>query len=174
LELLLASADEDLEKTASKLIEAANLGGGPDNITVVLARNDSGPDAEDVDDLAGALLTCPLFAEMDEDLYGFLGLYLDQMVVEEGTVFDLKRGLHILLRGSAAGNGTDLESGTAFGFRGILNMPGTGLEVTATSTCHCAILSTTALEALQERRPSLAVPLLKGILRAMAERHEGP
>jgi serine/threonine protein phosphatase PrpC len=174
LELLLASADEDLEKTASKLIEAANLGGGPDNITVVLARNDSGPDAEEVDDLAGALLTCPLFAEMDEDLYGFLGLYLDQMVVEEGTVFDLKRGLHILLRGSAAGNGTDLESGTAFGFRGILNMPGTGLEVTATSTCHCAILSTTALEALQERRPSLAVPLLKGILRAMAERHEGP
>jgi hypothetical protein len=156
------------------LVEAANLGGGPDNITVVLARHDSGPEAEDVDDLAGALFSCPLFAEMDEDLYGFLGLYLDLMIAEEGTVFDLKRGLHILLRGSATGNDTTLESGTAFGFRSILNMPGTGVEITATSTCHCAILSTTALEALQDRRPTLAVPLLKGILRAMAERHEGP
>lgn len=174
LELMLASADEDLESTVSKLIQAANQGGGPDNITVVLARHDSGPAAEEVDDLTGALFTCPLFAEMDEDLYLFLGLYLDQIVVEEGETFNLKKGLHILLRGTAEGNGTALESGTAFGFRSILNMPGVGLEVTATSTCHCAILSTTALEALQERRPSLAVPLLKGVLRAMAERHEGP
>lgn len=174
LELILASADENLQKTATKLVEAANLGGGPDNITVVLARHDSGPDAKEVDDLTGALFTCPLFAEMDEELYLFLGLYLDQIVVKEGQVFNLKKGLHILLRGTVEGNGTTLESGTAFGFRSILNMPGTGLEITATSTCHCAILSTTALEALQERRPALAVPLLKGILRAMAERHEGP
>jgi protein phosphatase len=174
LELLLADAEEDLDKTATKLVEAANEGGGPDNITVVLARHDSGPEAEEVDDLTGALYTCPLFAEMEEALHLFLGLYLDHVTVEEGDTFDLNQGLHILLRGTAEGGGQTLESGTAFGFRSILNMADDGVEVTATSKCHCAILSPTALESLQERRPSLAVPLLKGVLRAMAERHKGP
>ena len=172
LENLLASA-EDLDATAAKLVDAANDGGGPDNITVVLARNGDGPDADEVDYLIGALYTCPLFAEMEEDLQLFLGLYLDQIQVDKGENFDTTKGLHILLKGSASANDVELEAGTAFGFRSILNMPSNGVEVTAATDCHCAILTNTALDALQQRRPALAVPLLKGILRAIAERHNG-
>ncbi len=163
----------DLDDAAQKLVAAATAGGGPDNITVVLARHDSGPSPEDVDDLTGAVFTCPLFAEMDEELYLFLSLYLDEQRVSKGESFALENGLHILLHGQAESEGTPLEAGTAFGFRSILNMPPNGAEVTALTDCQCVVLTPTALESLQERRPSLAVPVLKGVLRAIAERYTG-
>ena len=172
LEILLQDTT-DLNETAKKLIEAANRGGGPDNITVVLAEHDSGPSAEEVDDLTGAVFTCPLFAEMEEELYLFLSLYLDEQKVAAGQEFTLSDGLHILLQGQAQSGETELEAGTAFGFRSILNMPPNESKVTAVTDCQCVVLSPTALESLQERRPSLAVPLLKGVLRAIAERHTG-
>jgi hypothetical protein len=172
LELLLAECS-DLDATATRLIEAANQGGGPDNITVVLARHDSGPEAETVDDLTGALYTCPLFAEMEEDLHLFLSLYLDDLHVSEGEELKLQDGLHILLQGTVESDGETFEQGTAFGFRSILNMPETGPAVRATSDCQCVVLSPNALASLQERRPALAVPVLKGVLRAIADRHKG-
>ena len=172
LEALLRE-ETDLEQAAEKLIEAANQGGGPDNITVILARNNSGPSPEDVDDLTGAVFSCPLFAEMEEELYLFLSLYLDGKTVPAGEEFPLRDGLHILLQGEAETDGVVLEAGTAVGYRSILNMPGTVPSVVATSDCQCVVLSPTALESLQERRPSLAVPVLKGVLRAIAERYTG-
>ena len=172
LEALLQESS-DLDDAAKKLIAAANAGGGPDNITVVLARHESGPSPEDVDDLTGAVFTCPLFAEMDEELYLFLSLYLDEQRISKGESFPLQNGLHILLQGQAESEGNTLEAGTAFGFRSILNMPQSGAEVTALTDCQCVVLTPTALESLQERRPSLAVPVLKGVLRAIAERYTG-
>ena len=110
---------------------------------------------------------------MEEELYLFLSLYLDGKTVPAGEEFPLRDGLHILLQGEAETDGVVLEAGTAVGYRSILNMPGTVPSVVATSDCQCVVLSPTALESLQERRPSLAVPVLKGVLRAIAERYTG-
>jgi protein phosphatase len=187
--LKLLSEEADLKKTASKLIETANDNGGPDNITVVLARASAANCAETIDSYDQSIRTCGALNSLTENQFLVLGLYLDTVIVPEGDSIDTNKGLYVLLDGSVNSSGHDIVPGQCFGLKNFCKMNRIGTDVMsstnaeettskdaaiATSDAVTALLRPAAFLSLCTRRPGLAVPIMQGLLREMAKSYDGP
>ncbi|MED5372911.1 MAG: protein phosphatase 2C domain-containing protein [Myxococcota bacterium] len=157
----------DPDEAAQALVDAANQRGGPDNISVTIARIDDPelPPAElleeDRERLANGRISLPL-NEYDLRL---LRHYLDWRPLSRGEEVDLGLGLHLVLRGSVSEEGVlrgpGEVAGTAAWIRGsdpelaICEQDGSAL-----------LLSYEALEQLERRRPRSAARFYRGLLGA--------
>jgi serine/threonine protein phosphatase PrpC len=187
--LALLSDNTDLKKTASKLIDTANENGGPDNITVVLARASAANSAETVDSYEAALRKSGALDGLTDNQFLVLSLYLDTIIVPEGDTIDTNRGLYILLEGSVTSAGHDIVPSQCFGLKGFCGKHTSDNDVmsnpdndktrpkqraTANSDVVAALLRPSAFLSLHTRRPSLAVPIMQGLLQEMSKRYDGP
>ena len=187
--LALLSDNSDLKKTASRLINTANDNGGPDNITVVLARASAANCAETVDSYESAIRKCGALNSLTENQFLVLSLYLDTVIVPEGDEINTLRGLYILLDGSVSSFGHEIAAGQCFGLKDFCMLHDTDAEMAnspeltdntgtksaiAKSDAVLALLRPAAFLSLKTRRPSLAVPIMQGLLQEMAKGYEGP
>ncbi len=168
---LLESTD-DLEAVAQELIRQANEAGGPDNITVVLARTEEGALPEEVEGRREALRSSTILSNLNGRDLAMLSLYLDEYVHGADHVFESEMGLHLLLEGTAqVEGGRSLVPGNVFGLTPFLDGGESLVSVESTSECTVALLSRGCYALLKERRPSLAVDLLQGLLTEVARRN---
>ncbi len=168
----LLTETEDLSVAAKTLIQKANDAGGPDNITVVLARTADGEPPEDVESRRQSLRGCPILKNLNDRDIAMLSLYLDEYVYGEGHVFESELGLHVIINGTATlDDGRVLEPGVVFGLTPFLDGGNAIRTVTASSDCTIALLGRGCYSMLKERRPSLAVSLLHGLLAEVARRN---
>jgi protein phosphatase len=187
--LKLLSDTSDLNETASKLIATANDNGGPDNITVVLARASAINCADTVDSYDAAIKKCEALNALTPNQFLVLSLYLDTLIIPEGDPIDTNRGLYILLDGTVTSAGYDVVAGECFGLKDFCinsNLHSDALSQTANddtapkeaaiakSDVVAALLRPAAFLSLHTRRPSLAIPIMQGLLRVMAGRYDGP
>lgn len=154
---------EDLEELAGALIDAANEGGGPDNITVVLTRYEGGPSAEEIDRDRATLANTPATEPLEGIDLRLIRHYLDHAMMAAGDTTDFDRGLHIVLSGSFRRGDDVAGPGVAVGLNAFSNLvPETGWEATEDSSV--LMLSREAYDALERRRPKTAARLLRGLL----------
>ena len=154
---------EELENLAGALVDAANEGGGPDNITVVLARWEDGPDAEEVERDRTTLKTSAATAPLEGIDLRLLRHFLDWVQLDEGATTDFDRGLHIVLTG-ALQRGDDVAGpGVAVGLRAFANETVEDAW-TATEATTALVLSLESYEQLERRRPKAAARLMRGLL----------
>ncbi len=168
----LLETTDDLDALAQELIRRANEAGGPDNITVVLARTEEGVLPEEVEGHREALRSSSILSGMNQRDLAMLSLYLDEYVHGAGHVFESEMGLHLLLDGTAqVEGGRSLAPGSVFGLTPFLDGGESLVAVESTSECTVALLSRGCYAMLKERRPSLAVDLLHGLLAEVARRN---
>lgn len=157
------AAHDDLDQAAQALIEAANDAGGPDNITVVLARSADGPTAEVLNRDRETLHTAPALSALEAFDLRILRHYLEFTVVPEGKEFNPERGLHILLSGSATEGDDPRRPGDVTGIAGLAGRDERPTAVAAGDST-ALILSRDAYDVLERRRPQVAARLLRGLL----------
>ena len=168
----LLTETENLDLVAETLIQKANDAGGPDNITVVLARTADGEPPADVESRRQSLRDCPILETLNDRDLAMLSLYLDEYVYGKGHVFESELGLHVIISGTARlDDGRELGPGVVFGLTPFLDGGNAIRTVTADSDCTIALLGRGCYSMLKERRPSLAVSLLHGLLAEVARRN---
>ena len=153
----------DLDGAVDALIEAANDGGGPDNITVALARVEDGEDVADVENLREVLEQARCLADLGDRDHRTLSLYLDFVSADEGEVLDASTGVHVLLAGAAIRDGEALGPGAIFGLRSLAEDERTVPEVQVIEPARVAVLSPENYKRLSLRRPAVAVRVLHGL-----------
>jgi len=157
------TANENLEGAAQALIDAANEAGGPDNITVVLARSPDGPPTEVLERDRDTLYGAPVMACLERFDLRILRHYLDFMVVPSGKELPREHGLHLVLTGSAQEGERTAGPGDVAGlatFAGRKDVP----TVTANEDLTSLALSRVSYDVLERRRPQVAARLLRGLL----------
>ncbi len=162
------SSTENLDDAAEKMMAEALKNGGPDNITLLLTRVEDGPAGAAADSQAEILASCSTFGRLSDADHLMLPLFLEEVTSEEGDVFELERGVHILLSGTAQAGAIELNPGDAFGVALFADGSSEETQVTATSTTHSAVLTQDAFETLEKRRPTLAARMLRGMLSVLA------
>ncbi len=169
---LLAST-EDLDEAADRLIEAANRGGGPDNITLILARSSGGPDPAEVERSRLALASSPPLSALSDYELRMLRLYLDVTTVDRGRL-DAAAGAQVVLEGRLRQGGRAVEPGGAFGLvhfaDGALGEPAAEIVEPA----RVALITAEAYSRVEQRRPLVAARLLKGLFRELARSAAAP
>ncbi len=174
IEDLLAET-KDLTEAADALIEQANHAGGPDNITIVLARTASGPDATEIDSHRQVLEDCSILKGLDERQRSMLWLYLDEFSFFEGHTFESHAGLHLLLSGQVQVTGGEaLHEGRVFGLTPFADGGEAIAQVSASTDGRVAVLSRGCFAMLKDRRPQLAAHILQGLLSEVARRNREP
>jgi PPM family protein phosphatase len=156
-------ANPDLEDAGQALIDAANAAGGPDNITVVLARSTEGPPAEVLNRDRETLHTSAAMAFLEAFDLRILRHYLDFVVVPAGKPLDHEDGLHLVLSGAAVESDQSRGPGDATGVASFAGRSDAAVA-TATEDLSALVLSRDAYEVLERRRPQVAARLLRGLL----------
>lgn len=157
-----------LEVATRALIDGANARGGPDNVTVVLARVEDGPPAALVDAERKAIDEAAALAPLGDVDRRLLRHYFDRVSPADGATLDLSAGLHLLLRGEVSVTGRDKSCGVGdvLGIRGFAGAaPG---EARASGPAEALVLGPEAYDALERRRPLVAARLLRGLLESLA------
>jgi CRP-like cAMP-binding protein len=109
---------------------------------------------------------------MNQRDLAMLSLYLDEFDHGADHLFESDMGLHLLLEGTAqVKGGRSLGPGDVFGLTPFLDGGKALVAVESTSKCTVALLSRGCYAILKERRPSLAVDLLQGLLTEVARRN---
>ncbi len=168
LEDILAKADS-LDEAADQMIAMSLENGGPDNITLVLARVGASAAAGVIDRRSEELSASPTFEFLSEADHLILALFLEDGRASEGETFDLDRGVHVLLGGTAQSGKHTLTPGDTFGVARFAGATTGEPEVTAGSSAHAAVLTQDAFTVLDNRRPALSAKLLRGLLGALAK-----
>lgn len=157
----------DLQVAAQKLIDKANSRGGPDNITVTLARIEDPtlPSAKELEEdrqrLADGRISLPLIGY---DLR-VLRHYLDYRPFSRGEEVDLGLGLQLVLRGAIAEEGVMRGPGEVGGIAAWIR--GTDPELAIAELDGAAlVLDYEALRELERRRPKTAARFYRGLLGA--------
>ena len=155
-----------LDEIAEALITEANDKGGPDNITLVLARIEDGPSPDDVERDRSTLQTAPATSALESIDLRLLRHYLDYASVDEGAETDPERGMYLVLTGGFARGDETVEAG---GFCGVKAMMGSeDAPWIAQGDTTCLTMSRDSYELLERRRPKSAARLLRGVLAAMS------
>ncbi len=162
---------EDLEAAADRLIQLANDNGGPDNITLILARVGPAQEtAEEVDASAAMLRGCAGFEHLSEYDHSMMGLYLETAEVEPEAPLAIHRGVHLLLGGEASGPEGESGPGDMIGVAGFATGTPSKTETHAVGAVRAVVLTQAAFEILDKRRPALTARLLRGLLAVLAAR----
>lgn len=164
---ILADGSDDLDELATTLVQHANDNGGPDNITVALARIDA-------QDLPGAqALEADRDALADSALgRGLTGLdlrilrhFMDHTVLQAGAEVDLGEGLHVVLAGSIEVDGATFGPGQIAGLPYFAQPSGDPPLAVAAEDGAALVLSRTAAEHLENRRPRAGARVYRALLR---------
>ena len=172
LEEILAKS-ESLDDAADQMIAMALENGGPDNITLVLARVGASAAAGVIDRRNEELAASPPLALLSEADRLVLALFLEEGRAEEGQAFDLDHGVHVLVGGTAQSGERTLAPGDSFGVARFAGATSGEPEVTAGPSAHAAVLTQDAFTVLDNRRPALSAKLLRGLLGALAKQLPG-
>ncbi len=152
-----------LDDATDALIEAANEGGGPDNITVVLARVLDGETADDVELVRETLEQSRCLHDLGDRDHRTLSLYLDYLDLDAGSVIDATVGVHVMLAGAAIRDGEAVGPGAIFGLRSLADDERSVPEVQVIEPARVAVLTPENFKRLQLRRPAVAVRVLHGL-----------
>ena len=155
-------ANHDLKDAAQALVDAANAAGGPDNITVVLARSPDGPPAEILNRDRETLHSAPATSFLEAFDLRILRHYLDFTVVPAGKPIPAAGGIHLLLTGEAREGDRKAVAGDVVGVSAFSGRE--GHIAIATQDLTALALSRDAYEALERRRAQVAARLLRGLL----------
>ena len=158
--------DATLEEIAAALVTEANANGGPDNITVVMARVAEGPEADAIEEDRMALQRSGMTESLESIDLRLLRHYLDYQTLDAGSPTDVGRGLHFVLRGALERDGTRVEGGAFCCVKAL--MGGDDLPFTAVEDSSVLTLSAESYDLLERRRPKTAARLLRGVLASIA------
>ena len=169
----------DLSASAERLISAANEAGGPDNITVVLARvgapSSEGHTAEVVELLRAVFL----FRGLSEPERMVLAPYMEERRVAAGGVVvregDAANEFFIVLEGQVRVTRggtylTDIGPRGHFGEFGLVRGNRRSATVTATEDSFLYVLSREHFEEITRLRPALGSRLVLSLLESMGDR----
>ncbi len=170
---------QDLERSARRLVEAANRMGGPDNISVALARFSSEEPTQSID-LATLLGGVFLFKGLTGAEIGLLVPYLQdrwldagEVLLEEGepanSFFVILSGKVQITKGET--HLVDLEAGAHLGELALAR-PGTTRSATVTALEDTMVmeLSRTHFRAVMLRRPGLGARMSMALLESVGDR----
>jgi protein phosphatase len=163
-----------LDEAADELIALSLKNGGPDNITLILARIQDAPSAKEVDGWAKELTEGSAFNLLSHADQLMLGLYLEESSALAGKAFDLDRGVHVLLAGTAKAGETELQPGDAFGVARFAGSVAGEPDVISETDALAAVLTQGAFDVLNKRRPALTARLLRGLLSVLATQMSDP
>lgn len=163
----LLATTEDLEQAADMLIEAANDNGGPDNITLILARSGAGPSPADADRAQQALESSGPLSELTDYELRMLQLYMEVTALSDGRL-DPAAGAHVVLEGLLHQGERALGPGAVFGLMGFADerLVEPGAEIV--EPARVALITAEAYDRVEQRRPLVAARLLKGLFRELA------
>ncbi|MCB9763350.1 MAG: protein phosphatase 2C domain-containing protein [Alphaproteobacteria bacterium] len=165
----LLGSDPDLDRVARALIDAANTNGGPDNITVVLARVPEGVDAHRLESERRTLTESTVLQHLSDVDRRLLRHYLDRVNLTAGASVDAARGIHMVLSGALKADGDDTLLGPGSVCCADIFARGEGeCALTAAEDTEALVLSSDSYEALERRRPRVAARLMRGLLQVMA------
>jgi PPM family protein phosphatase len=162
-----------LDDAADQLIALSLENGGPDNITIVLARVTAPAAGGVIERRSEELAASPTFAMLSEADHLLLALFLEDVGADSGEAFDLDRGVHVLVGGTATSGERTLAPGDAFGVAHFAGAVAGEPDVTAGSSAHAAVLTQHAFDVLDKRRPALSARLLRGLLAVLASQLPG-
>ncbi len=172
LAIILANA-ESLDDAADQMIAMSLANGGPDNITLVLARVETPAAAAVIDRRQEELAASPTFGLLSDNDHLLLALFLQDARVDADQPFDLDLGVHVLVAGAATSGDKTLGPGDAFGVARFAGAEAGEPDVSATSAAHAAVLTQDAFDVLDKRRPALSARLLRGLLGVLATQLPG-
>lgn len=170
---------QDLERSARRLVQAANRLGGPDNITVALARFTAEEPTQSLD-LSTLLGGIFLFKTLTSAEIGLLVPYLEDRWLTEGEVLleegDEAESFFVILSGSVRitrgeTHLVDLGAGAHLGELALAR-PGTRRSATATALEDTMVmeLSRTHFRAVMLRRPGLGARMAMALLESVGDR----
>lgn len=158
----LCAKHQNLDDLAGALIDTANLGGGPDNITVVLARYEGGPSAADLERDREMLRSHPATALLEDIDQRLLRHFLDFVALDDGGKTDPDAGAHLVLTGTLVRGDERAEAGDFIALRGLVG--DAPAAWTAEGPVTALTLTADACAALEARRPRVAARLFRGLL----------
>ncbi len=161
------ASTEDLDEAADRLIEAANRGGGPDNITLILARSSAGPEPAEVERSRRALASSPPLSALSDYELRMLRLYLDVTRVDRGHL-DAAAGAQVVLEGLLRQGGRTVGPGGAFGLLRFADKDLSEPAAEVIEPARVALITAEAYSRVEQRRPLVASRLLKGLFRELA------
>ena len=158
---------EDLDELAQALIDRANANGGPDNITVCLARVEGGPQPEELERDRATFKQAPMTSALDSCDLRLVRHYLDFKPLSDGDEVDLGLGLHLVLSGGLKQGERSAGPGQALGIGALVTELEQPKAVAAGDTTTLW-MSAESYEALERRRPRTAARLARGLLAELA------
>jgi len=159
-----------LETAVGRLIDAANEGGGPDNITIIAARATEGPTAEHLDREREILEGTPPLSQLNGSDLRMLQLYMEWRQLAAGATVDPGEGVQIVLQGQATQGARRLGPGDVFGVLPFADAEQSEPAVAFEGEGRVLMLSRDAFQQIERRRPNVASRVLRGLLREMAQR----
>jgi len=177
--IVAALGREDLKGAALRMVKAANDVGGPDNITVVLARVTSPTTAFQTDQVASLLRAVFLFRGLTEPERMAIAPYLDERRVHEGEIIvregDSADEFFLILEGQVRVTRggtylTDINSRGHFGEFGLVKGNRRSATVTAKEETFMYVLSRDHFEEITRLRPALGSRLVLTLLETMGDR----
>ncbi|HJN76951.1 MAG TPA: protein phosphatase 2C domain-containing protein [Myxococcota bacterium] len=159
--------DATLDEIAGALVKEANDKGGPDNITVVMARIEDGPTADTVERDRITLEAANATGALESIDLRLLRHYLDYESLGPEEATSPARGLHLVLTGALCRGEERVEPGSFCGVKSL--MDGTEEPWLAEGDTRCLTLSGECYELLERRRPKTAARLLRGVLGALSD-----
>ncbi len=161
--------EPDLDRLAQQLIDRANANGGPDNITVCLARVDGGPSAEDLERDRATFKQAGITSALESVDLRLVRHFFDHRALVEGEDLPLDDGMHVLLTGEVERGGQRFGPGRALGIGALV----TELEQPSArvlSSGSSLWMSSDSYEQLERRRPRTAARLARGLLVELASK----
>ena len=156
-----------LEAATAALVDGANARGGPDNVTVLLARIEDGPEAAQIEGERQAMENASVLAPLGSVDRRLLRHYFDRVTAKDGEELDLSAGLHLLMEGEVASEAQSAASTGVIGIRDFAGAPSPPAK--AVGDVRALVLSAEAYDALERRRPLVAARLLRGLLETLAK-----
>lgn len=156
-----------LEAATAALVDGANARGGPDNVTVLLARIEDGPEAAQIEGERQAMENASVLAPLGSVDRRLLRHYFDRVTAKDGEELDLSAGLHLLMEGEVASEAQSAANTGVIGIRDFAGAPSPPAK--AVGDVRALVLSAEAYDALERRRPLVAARLLRGLLETLAK-----
>lgn len=166
----LLNTHPDLDRAAAALVAEANQRGGPDNITVVLARITEGPPAAQVEAERAVWMNAPLLARLEDSERRQLRHYLDRVTLPSGQAPAPERALRLVQAGTLRGaDGAALPHGALLSPLGFGEDDPTPPPI-AEGEAALLVLAEASYDLLERQRPLIAARLIRACLDAVARR----